>query len=716
MLAAGLPPHRRLAQLLALTGILLGYSAQLAGALAPHAWLFVTATAAGLALDLYLEHRQPGLLALLAKVRFDVPARQLLRDILLIMGLVRLPGIDPLEERPLAVALLGCYLAHFTAQAVALLVRRSRWLPVLTRNIDTSELGLTPAPPVFWTRRPGRRLLCLIAPTTAGLLVTVVTGAGAWGALGLAITLTATVGGTGYLASWLLPGKRPPAEAQVLRWLDRWLAEHRPTVGMYFSGGTTSAYQANMWLTTLAALDGRPLIVLRERYMVQRIDATDVPIVCIPKVAHLMRLEHSSLRVLLHPANSGKTSQVLRIPTIKHAFINHGESDKLSSCNPYAKAYDEVWVAGPAARDRYRAADIGVDDRDVVEVGRPQLAPILPHQGAPSGAYTTVLYAPTWEGWTEDPGNTSIILAGEHLVRRLLADPAVRLLYRPHPLTGSVDPRAGQADARIRALIEEAIPQRATGPGDPEAFAELERRSEELRRTGAVSYRRGADDVERMLRQGAPDRRGRPTSAELQAATTAWEEAYWAALPQGAHQVVTGARPGLYSCFNQTHLLISDVSSVVADYLSSQKPYAVVNTSGLDPEVFREGFPTVRAATVLGPHGEGVEEVLAAVRDPARDTMAAARDSLKVRLLGPSEPPSLVRFNAAAQALGAAAERRRERIAAHAGQIPDQRETVLTEGDGRTGRVLGTGEPTEVGTPASGADRSGHAASETSGG
>ncbi|CAM5259200.1 hypothetical protein SHIRM173S_10351 [Streptomyces hirsutus] len=59
-----------------------------------------------------------------------------------------------------------------------------------------------------------------------------------------------------------------------------------------------------------------------------------------------MRLEHSTLRVLIHPSNSGKTSQVLRIPTIKHAFVNHGESDKLSSCNPYAEGLRRG-VGGP---------------------------------------------------------------------------------------------------------------------------------------------------------------------------------------------------------------------------------------------------------------------------------------------------------------------------------------------------------------------------------
>lgn len=155
----------------------------------------------------------------------------------------------------------------------------------------------------------------------------------------------------------------------------------------------------------------RPVIVLRERFMVQKIAATDIPIVCLPKVSTLMRLEHSTLQVLVHPSNSGKTSQVLRIPTIKHTFVNHGESDKLSSCNPYAKAYDEVWVAGPAARERYALAEVGVEDKDVVETGRPQLDAVRPYTGPPTGVWTTVLYAPTWEGWDGNPGNTSVIAA-----------------------------------------------------------------------------------------------------------------------------------------------------------------------------------------------------------------------------------------------------------------------------------------------------------------
>lgn len=666
---------RRAVQLAALIAMVVFFTTQLIGAVLPNVPLLVAASVGGLALDLYLQHQQPGLLSLLGKIRFDVVVRQLFRDMFILVGLLRIDGIDPLHEHaPLTLGVLLFYVVHFACQAASVLVRRTRQLPFVTRNIDASALRLSIAPPRLFARQHGRRLLRLAVPATAGLLVTAVTESGWWAGAGLAVALGAGIAGTVHLATWLLPRKRAVNEQKALAWLDAWLADYQPTVGMYFSGGTSSAYQANMWLSTLSALDGNPVIVLRERFMVQKIDATDVPIVCLPKVANLMRLEHSTLKVLLHPANSGKTSQVLRIPSIKHAFINHGESDKLSSCNPYAKAYDEVWVAGPAARDRYQLADIGVDDRDVVEVGRPQLAPIRPYAGAPTGEYTTVLYAPTWEGWDGNPGNTSVMLAGENIVRALLADPSVRLVYKPHPMTGSVVPQAGAANERIQAMIAEANTKR-TGPRPgPEAAAELARRTEELTRLTTTSFRPSADEIERMKLQGRPEE-GR--AAQVDRALAAWENAFWASLPEWEHQIVTGPRPAIFSCFNQADLLISDVSSVVSDYLSSEKPYAVANTSGLSEEEFRAGFPTVRAATILTPDAAGIPALLESVRQPEKDTLAGARTALKEHLLGPSDPPSMVRFNRAALALAAEAEERQARVAARtAAELPSQREAT----------------------------------------
>ncbi|MFD8521116.1 hypothetical protein ACFV2D_14015 [Streptomyces capillispiralis] len=686
--------HRRrtAARLLVLAALTAAFVAQAAAALRPHVPLLLASTAVSLAVEGVLYRWQPGMLSLFAKSHADLTVRHVLRDLLLVVGLLRLGEQDrETQYAPLVAGLLAFYALHCAVQAVSVLVRRTRTLPVVTRNIDASALRLSPAPPAL-LRRPGHRLLVFGLPATAGLTATAATGDPRYAAAGIALALLLTSVGLGALLLRLLPGRRPADEQAVLDWFDAWLAGYRPTVGLYFSGGPSSAYQANMWLGPLAALGGRPVIVLRERFMVPRIAATDLPVVCLPKVSTLMRLERSTLQVLIHPSNSGKTSQVLRIPTIKHAFVNHGESDKLSSCNPYAKAYDEVWVAGPAARDRYARAEVGVEDKDVVEIGRPQLDAVRPYAGPPAGPrggaagghLTTVLYAPTWEGWDGNPGNTSVVAAGENLVRALLADPGVRLLYKPHPLTGSVDPRAGAADRRIRELIRAANRERSAPR--PAPSAELARRTAELDRLTTAAFRAGADQVERMLVQSAPE----PGRAEAVArATAAWEEAYWASLPEGEHHIVTDARPELYACFNVADLLISDVSSVISDFLASEKPYAVANTSGLPEEAFRAAFPTVAGATVLTPDAAGVPALLESVRHPEKDELAEARAELKLRLLGPAEPSSQERFAAAVRALCAAARDHRARAARRAtADLPGQRRETPAEagaGAGATG-------------------------------
>ncbi|MFJ3822862.1 hypothetical protein [Streptomyces nodosus] len=670
----------------------LSFAVQAVGAILPNVPLLVAATVIGLAADMALHWWQRNMVSALGKLHATVFVRQVVRDLLVVTGLLRMAGLVQIEEEDhetrylvIACGLLLFYALHVACQALATMVRRSRTLPVVTRNIDASSLRLSPAPPALLTSRWGQRLLGFSVPSTAGLLVTAETGSVRWAVGGITLSVLAALVAIGMLLLRLRPGRRPVTAEQALEWFESWLAEYRPTVGMYFSGGASSAYQANMWLEPLARLEGRPLIVLRERFMVSQITSTDIPVVCLPKVADLMRLEHSTLKMMIHPSNSGKTSQVLRIPTIKHAFVNHGESDKLSSCNPYAKAYDEVWVAGAAARERYALADVGIEDKDVVEIGRPQLDTIEPYAGAPTGPYTTVLYAPTWEGWDGNPGNTSVIEAGENLVRVLLADPKVRLLYKPHPLTGSVDSRAGTANVRIQEMIRAANARRATEHSDerpaPSAAAELTRRTTELDRLTTSSFRASADDAERMLLQTVPEA-GRATS--VAAATTAWEAAYWASFPAWEHQIVTNARPTVYACFNVADLLISDVSSVISDYLASEKPYAVANTSGLAEQDFRDAFPTVRAGAVLAPDASGVPALLESVRHPEKDTYAEARRELKLHLLGPSDPPSAVRFNEAARALCAAADEHRAGMAARAlAAIPRQPDAKATLDDQR---------------------------------
>lgn len=181
-----------------------------------------------------------------------------------------------------------------------------------------------------------------------------------------------------------------------------------------------------------------------------------------------MNMDLSMVRVALYAANVGKNIHLLRVPTMKHVFIGHGDSDKLASVNPFSKVYDEVWTMRPRGprplRHRRRR-----HPRRGHRRGRPPAA--RAHRalaGHPQDSIPTVLYAPTWEGWDDDPGNTSILLVSVNIVKKLVtAEPPVRVLYKPHPFTGSRSAKARAAHQRITALVKKAAAERAADPASP---------------------------------------------------------------------------------------------------------------------------------------------------------------------------------------------------------------------------------------------------------
>jgi CDP-glycerol glycerophosphotransferase (TagB/SpsB family) len=129
--------------------------------------------------------------------------------------------------------------------------------------------------------------------------------------------------------------------------------------------------------------------------------------------------------------------------------VGHGDSDKPDSANPYARLYDEIWVAGSLGRRRYAEAAVGIRDEAVHEVGRPQF--MVPADPAPQPP--VIVYAPTWEGWGDDPHHSSLPHVGLALVDALLATPGVKVRYRPHPLTGQRDPDLRRASDAIIARV-----------------------------------------------------------------------------------------------------------------------------------------------------------------------------------------------------------------------------------------------------------------------
>ncbi|MGW1785612.1 hypothetical protein ACWCQQ_42000 [Streptomyces sp. NPDC002143] len=673
------------AELAAAVLMMLGYPGLMLAALVPSAPAFAAAAAVTYLADLYLHRKGSRLIGLLSKVRAGLSTRFLVRELLLILLLARLD----LSQEPVFYAAIACFTVFFGLQAphgaLITLIGKRRQMPVVTRNVDlASRLPIPDAPPRLLLSRATVKMLHLDLAAVVGLLVCAFSDSGSGsvtvlpGYVGIAVTLGLGALYVLALVPHLRARRLPPKAGKVLGTVSAWLREYRPQTVLYFSGSDDSAYQVNMWLETLEQMDSRPLVILRERVILERMAPTSVPVICVPGGVHLMNMDLSMVRVALYCANVGKNIHLLRVPTMKHVFIGHGDSDKVASVNPFSKVYDEVWTAGRAGRDRYAIADVGIRDEDIVEVGRPQLAPILssdgiptdPRGGAADGYCPTILYAPTWEGWDDNPGNTSLLLAGENIVRKLVeAEPPVRVVYKPHPFTGMRNAKAGAAHRRIIALIKKAAAQRAEDSrftADPaaqaKAKAELTRLKTRLDGLSLAFDERADEAV--TSRDGIVDLRKHQEAARLRAA---WNEAYWRSFPSFEHRVVTGTEPRLYDCFNASEAMVSDISSVVSDFIASGKPYAVTDSAELGAEEFKRQNTAVRAAVILGNGAAELDQLLDAVRDPAGDPLAKDRKELKEYLLGPDQPTSLERFDTAVADLALKAEARNVGLGSLAG-------------------------------------------------
>ncbi|MEU1688718.1 CDP-glycerol glycerophosphotransferase family protein [Micromonospora sp. NPDC005707] len=514
---------------------------------------------------------------LLRKAGLGLVFRRLVRDlsvVLLVVSTVR-PGV----AGTVAVLLLpaGLWTVAVGSTVLTRVLDGRAATPALTRNLDLGAARRLPVPPAWARHLAGLRLPLLNVLLVPAAVVAAATGRIAPVVVTALVTLAAGVVTAAVLALAALRGRG--TAPGVLPAVHDWLARERPEVALYFAGPAKDVYQANMWLAPVEATGRRAVVLLRAPDAFRELADTRLPVICVPAGVDFMNLDLGSIRVALYAANVGANIHLLREPGVKHVFVGHGDSDKQASVNPYSKVYDEVWVAGPAGRERYARAGVGVLDRDIVEIGRPQLGGVHTFGTAAADHVFTVLYAPTWEGWLDDdPYHTSLVLMGERIVSGLLAAGDLRLIYKPHPLTGTRSRKARAAHERIAARV------RAAG--------------------------------------GRTD----PTS-----------------LDGTAHLVVTGRTPALFDCFNVTDLLVSDVSSVVSDFVQSERPYVVANPAGLPEDEFRRTFPTARAAYLLSVDCGELPKVLAVTR-AGDDPMTGERRELKEYLLGPAGSNPMDRF------------------------------------------------------------------------
>lgn len=243
-------------------------------------------------------------------------------------------------------------------------------------------------------------------------------------------------------------------------------ADHHFRIALYYPDSRKNLYQVRQWLYPLEQLHKIYPVVIMTRSASAALtimEMTELPVVWFRYISDVEEfVTRQALAVVFYVNQSAKNFQMLGFPTPAHIHINHGESDKISMASNHVKAYDYAFIAGQAGYDRITKNLIGIDKHHLVEIGRPQVDIPADGPNLHGDGRTVVFYSPTWEGDRPGMAYGSVASHGLAIVNSLLADPTVRLVYRPHPRTGTVDRDYGKVSAAICARIEEA---NRTDPG-----------------------------------------------------------------------------------------------------------------------------------------------------------------------------------------------------------------------------------------------------------
>lgn len=424
--------------------------------------LVVGGAVGGLVLDLRAHRRLTGSLPKQVDViRGELHARLLLSQLLVVAFVLGTDRLGSFEERVVVASVVVHQALRMLFSALQIIDARLRLGRAYTRGLR----GVGPG----WPARPallsdgGLVVIGLAAgalPASLGWALV----SGSWGWVGPAAAVGAGTALAVVLAvapSVVRLARHPHGEAQVHRVHDAVL-RHGPEVVLYSTGGANDIHWLTPWLDVLEQLDRPALIMLRARGTVELVPPTTTPVVCLPETGDVHAFVMPTARVALFVANGADNLRLLRHPTLRSAFVGHGDSDKSSSASRASRMYDEVWVAGPAARQRYLDADVGLPPERIRVVGRPQVRRVERVTGGPMPWPCTVLYAPTWEGIGLDPYESSVAVAGPAVVDALLALPGIRVIFRPHPATGRHDAAAARAVRDITAHLEQAGPQHET--------------------------------------------------------------------------------------------------------------------------------------------------------------------------------------------------------------------------------------------------------------
>lgn len=582
---------------------------------------FAASSVAVTAAEVGVHRRQPIIPWALRRVEFGGLARGLARGFALVVFAARATTTPTFVATLTVVAVIT--LAAIARVGGAELHDFVRIPAAVSRGLALSR-SFPPPPPPAMLVRPGGWAAVSELIAAIGLALSVHHGAGgAFAALGAAAVLALSapvavaadlirLGGLRFRSLWT-------------RTVWQAIGDYDPEIVAYLGNGVEWLYQLEMWLDVLESLPHRVLLVVRDVDALRSLSPTTLPVVCVPRAVALMQMPLPPVKAVLYVGNAANNVHFLRRRGTRTVFIGHGDSDKGASSNPFTRVYDEVWVAGQAGRDRYREAGVDIPDRAFANVGRPQL-PELPRSPDRRSMFT-VLYAPTWEGWDDlDEADTSVAAVGPQLIRALLATSGVRVMYRPHPQTGYRDLAVRRAHNEILEILRAAGAETASVREAP---------------TGAVAR---LTPTANLLAAEVPRSSAREMRLVHDAAVRRWADRYWSEAT--GHRILTQPAPDLQDCFQFADLLIADISSVVAEWLAADRPYAVVNMTSLPADEFRARSGSASGGYVLSPDLAELGDILdTSLR--GEDPTELARGRARAYLLGPrtADPAETFRRN-----------------------------------------------------------------------
>ncbi|WP_421730462.1 hypothetical protein [Brevundimonas sp.] len=306
------------------------------------------------------------------------------------------------------------------------------------------------------------------------------------------------------------------------------------TAILHVSDGPGSEFHLDLWIHHLRdALGPDVIIVIRSRPLFESVKKRfDLDCVYIRDSRDAERFVHQcpNLKAVFYVSNTGNVIHFVRLNHLKHVFLGHGDSDKAASCHRFFRVYDEVWTAGQAHIDRFAAVGFRTDSIDFKTIGRPGTRSVI-ENAAPADCQQ-FLYLPTWEGY-QDSQNYSSLPMGVDLLLVAEAATGLRPRVKFHPLAG-------------------------TQSSDP-------------------IY------LEPSLEQAYAGRRMAPTAAD--------EDVAAAATRSEPSLVVSPRSLPVSECFEGSAFLVSDISSVISDFLVTLRPIFLFLPSAVDIKMSPSQIP-----------------------------------------------------------------------------------------------------------------------------